>query len=290
MTRIYKTAEGARLVREQYLALLADWPVAHQPIRIATGQGETFVVGFGAEGAPPLLLLHGSAGNSAMWMSEARAFAERFRVYAVDVIGEAGLSAPSRPPLASDAYAVWLDELLAGLGVHRASVVGVSLGGWLALDYALRRPERVERIAVLCPGGIGRQKFGIVLSAIVLRMCGGWGKRRLLRRIFGRAPAAPVPGAKRFFELLTLVHQHFRPRMTKLPIFPDDALRALEARVLVIVGGRDVFLDSRGTRTRLERLAPDVEVVYLPEAGHFIPDQTRRVIEFCAGAQTSKSW
>jgi pimeloyl-ACP methyl ester carboxylesterase len=74
------------------------------------------------------------------------------------MIGEPGLSAPSRPRLASDAYALWLDDVLHELGVARASLVGVSLGGWLALDYATRRPERVERLALLCPGGVGKQR------------------------------------------------------------------------------------------------------------------------------------
>jgi pimeloyl-ACP methyl ester carboxylesterase len=280
MNRIYKTAEGERLVRERYLAFLKHWPVAHHQIRIPTRQGETFIVVCGAEGAPPLLLLHGGAGNSAMWMNEVRTFAGQFRVYAIDMIGEAGLSAPSRPPLASDAYAVWLDEVLQGLSVDRTSIVGVSLGGWLALDYATRRPERVERVAVLCPGGIGSQRVGILLTTIVLRMCGAWGKRKLRERILGRPPADPAPAAKAFIDFVTLIHQHFRPRMTRLPIFSDDALRRLKMPVLAIVGARDVLLDSAETSSRLAQHASKAEVVYLPEAGHFIPGQGWKVMAF----------
>lgn len=183
MNRIYKSAEGERLVRERYLAFLKYWPVPHQQIRIPTSQGETFVIASGAEGAPPLLLFHGGAGNTAMWMADVRAFAGHFRVYAIDMIGEAGLSAPSRPRLSSDAYVLWLDEVLRALSIDRTSVVGMSLGGWLALDYATRRPERVERVAVLCPGVIGRQKLGIVFAMIALRMCGAWGRRKLAELI-----------------------------------------------------------------------------------------------------------
>ena len=244
MKRIYRTPEGERLVRERYLMFLKYWPVPHQEMRIPTSQGETFVIASGEEGAPPLLLLHGGAANNAMWMGDVRTFASRFRVYAVDLIGEPGLSAPSRPPLASDAYAVWLDEVLRGLSVDRAALAGVSLGGWLALDYAIRRPERVERLAVLGPGGIGRQKVGIVFATLVLRLCGGWGKRKLRERILGRWPADPPPAVKAFLDFVTLIYLHFRPRMVKLPVFSNEALRRLTIPVLAIVGGRDALLDS----------------------------------------------
>jgi pimeloyl-ACP methyl ester carboxylesterase len=280
MNHIYKSAEGERLVRERYLAFLKHWPVPHQQIRIPTNQGETFVVASGDEGAPPLLLLHGGAGNSAMWMSDIRAFAASFRVYAIDMIGEAGLSAPSRPPLRSDAHALWLGEVLRALSVDRTAIVGVSLGGWLALDYSTRRSERVERIAVLCPGGIGRQKLGIVFASIVLRMCGPWGRRKLFERILGRPPADPPPAVRTFVDFVALIHKHFRPRMVKLPVFSDDALCGLGMPLLAIVGAQDVLLDSRKTKSRLERHAPCAEVVCLPEAGHFIPAQTARILAF----------
>lgn len=83
-------------------------------------------------------------------------WARHFRTYALDLIGEPGLSAPFRPPSAADAHPLWLDDVLEGLGITSTSVVAASLGGWPALDYATRRPERVTRLALLCPGGLGR--------------------------------------------------------------------------------------------------------------------------------------
>jgi pimeloyl-ACP methyl ester carboxylesterase len=280
MNSVYKSSEGERLVRERYLAFLKHWPVPHEQLRLPTSQGETFVVASGAEGALPLVLLHGSASNSVVWMGDVRVFAEHFRVYAVDVIGEPGLSAASRPALGSDAHALWLDDVLNGLGVQRVSMFGVSLGGWLALDYAIRRPGRVERIAALCPGGVGRQKVGIVLAAMALRMCGTWGKRKLMERVLGRPPADASAGVKAFTAFVALIHEHFRPRMVRLPVFSDGALRGLDMPVLAIVGGRDVMFDSLGIKRRLERYVSKAEVVYLPEAGHFIPRQTGRVASF----------
>lgn len=77
----------------------------NEQLRVPTSQGETFVVASGPPDAAALLLLHGGAANSAMWMGDIAAFARSFRVYCIDMIGEAGLSAPAPPLLASEAHA-----------------------------------------------------------------------------------------------------------------------------------------------------------------------------------------
>lgn len=280
MSSIYRTPEGARAIRDRYEQFLKRWPVPSRQLRVPTRQGETFVISCGNEHAPPLVLFHGSAFNSASWMGDIAAWAPHFHVHAVDMIGEPGLSAPSRPPLGSDAYALWLDDVFEALSVRRASLVGVSLGGWLALDYATRRPERVENLVLLNPGGIGAQKFGAIAKALALRMCGEWGARKARETILGRIPAAAPPSVRAFMEFVALIHQNFRPRLAKLPIFSDEALRRLTMPVLAILGGKDALLDAATTKRRLEQAAPHADVRLLPEAGHLLPKQTLAVVEF----------
>ena len=104
---------------------LTKWPVAHQQLRVETRHSETFIVASGKTDAPPLVLLHGTLANSTVWMADVSAWAADFRVYAVDVIGEPGLSAPVRLPLDSDAHALWLDDVFDALSISCASLVGV---------------------------------------------------------------------------------------------------------------------------------------------------------------------
>ncbi|GGM54974.1 Ndr family protein [Dactylosporangium sucinum] len=264
----------AEELQREYRRLLDRWPVPSEQLRVPTGQGETFVVACGPAGAPPLVLLHGAIANSASWMGDAAGLSERFRVYAVDVIGEAGLSAPARPPLASDAYAAWLDDVLDGLGVDRAAFAGISLGGWLALDYAIRRPDRVDRLVVLNPGGVGRQRWGAVLLSVVLLPFGRWGRRVAV----GRALGAALPGP--FMDYFLRLQAAFRPRREVLPVFGDAALRGIRAPLLAVLGGRDALLDAAGTRRRLEALVPHATVRFLPGAGHAVTGQTDDVLAF----------
>ena len=276
---IYKTEAGEREILRRYEHTLASWPVPAEHLRVPTREGDTFVLVCGPDDVPPLLLLHGSGSNATMWMGDITAWAKHFRVHAVDMIGEPGLSAPSRPPLDSAAYALWLDDVLDHLGLDRAAITGASLGGWLALDYATRRPDRVERLALLCPGGVGRQKIGFLLTVLLYKPFGQWGTRRSIKAVAGvDARATPE-----IAEYLTLMFTHFLPRRDRLPVFPDEALRRLTMPVLAIVGGRDAMFDSHDTAERVNRTVPHADVVVLPDVAHAVIGQTRRILDFLRG-------
>lgn len=285
MTAIYKTEAGGEAVRARYAAFLELWPVPNEQRRVATSQGETFVVSCGPEGAPAVLLLHGSTANSASWMGDVATLAGRFRVHAVDMIGEPGFSAPSRPPLASHVYADWLDEVMTGLGVPRAALVGISLGGWLALEYAIRNPGKVTAVALLCPGGVGRHR-NILLWAAPLLLLGPWGRKKIMDRMRGTAaPVGEVPPAfKAFGDFMDLIFQNYRPRTETLPGFSDAELQRLTMPLLAILGARDVMIDSAGTRDRLVRNLAGAEIVWLPEGGHLLIGHADTIDRFLGAA------
>jgi pimeloyl-ACP methyl ester carboxylesterase len=281
MSGIYRSDAGARLLRERYRKVLESWPVDCERLRVPTGEGETFVIASGPATSAPLVLLHGSGGNTAQWISRIPELATHFRVYAVDLIGEPGRSAPSRPPLSSDRYARWLDAVLDFLGLQRVRIMGISLGGWLALDYATRRPDRVQRLALSCPAGIGRQRKGFLLKAVLLNPLGRWGRRKIVTGMLGPGLSTMAPAAAAaVVEHVLLVSKNYRYRTDALPVFDDNALRGLTMPLHVIVGQRDVMVDSAETKRRLESAAPHATVRLLPDIGHFIPPQADAELRF----------
>jgi pimeloyl-ACP methyl ester carboxylesterase len=280
----FRSAEGAETVQRLYRKVLDGWPVPTSELRLPTCQGETFVLAFGREDGPPVVLLHGAQANAAAWILDAMPWAEHFRLYAIDMIGEAGFSAPSRPPLASDAHALWLDDVMSGLGLSRAAVVGVSLGGWLALDYASRRPDFVERLALICPAGIGRQK-NFLLRAAPFLLLGSWGKRRMRELVLGPSVTEPPEALKPLIALMEAIGRSIRLRLEAIPRLSDAELAKLKMPILAIMGGRDVLVDSDDTRRRLQAFAPHAGIRFLPEALHFIQGQSEPVLRFLAGEQ-----
>jgi pimeloyl-ACP methyl ester carboxylesterase len=276
---VYRSAEAATAVEAQYRRVLEQWPVPKTELRVPTRQGSTFVLACGPQSAPPVVLFHGAQANSAVWMLDVALWSTKFRLFAVDMIGEAGLSARVRPELSGDAHALWLDDVFKGLGLSRAAIVGTSLGGWLALDYASRRPVAVRALALICPAGIGRQK-NFLLKAVPLLLLGAWGKRKMRELVFGPAPKALPEAVQPLAELMEGVGRAIKPRVVSIPQLTDAQLRELDMPILTIIGGRDVLLDSRDTRERLQRAAPQAEICFIEEGYHFLPDQASRVMGF----------
>ena len=275
MAEIYKSAEGKRVVEELYERALQQWPVPVDRFVLPTRAGDTFVLASGDPRTWPVVLLHGSGTNSAAWIRDVAEWSKSYRVYAIDLIGEAGFSAPSRPQLASDVHACWLEDVWQHLGLAQASLVGVSLGGWLALDYAVRRPGKVASLTLLSPSGVGGQNMWLLVRVGLLRMFGTWGLRRSFALIAGRND---LPRA--LTDRLVSVFRHFRPRMERIPVRSDEELASLRMPIQLILGGKDALLRSQETRARFEQLSPDVRVIWLESEGHLLPPQTTAISEF----------
>lgn len=279
---IYRSDAGAAEVEARYQELLGGWPVPHERITVSTCAGDTFVMVSGPPDAPPVVALQGFGANAAMWLHHIERLAGQLRIYAVDVIGEPGLSAWARPPLSSDSYARWLDDVLDGLGLDQAAMLGVSLGGWLALDYALRRRERVNRLALVTPSGIGPRKLVALRLLFKTRPFGERGLRWLMRYALGPEARDLVRDEIGAFSLL--IARHFRYRTERVPTFSDDALRGLDMPILVLVAEKDALLDSYEIRRRLNMEVPQATVHMLPNSGHLLLDPISTVLPFLRGA------
>jgi pimeloyl-ACP methyl ester carboxylesterase len=283
MADIYKSEAGRQAVLALYRRALDRWPVPREESIVPTRAGDTFVVASGNPASPPVVLFHGSGTNSIAWMRDVATWAARYRVFAVDMIGEPGLSAPSRPQLASSAYAEWLDDVWTGLRLERARVVGVSLGGWLGLDYAVRRPGRVAALSLLSPSGVGSQNVGFLIKVGLLRLCGEWGLLRSMQLVSGRRDTLPP----QMRNALVTVFRHFRPRMDRIPLRTNDELASLTMPVQLIVGSDDALLRSAETRERMERCVGNLRVLFLDGVGHILPPQTAAVLEFLDATTSS---
>src|SRR5215218_9400364 len=113
---------------------------------------------------PVLVLMHGVADSSATWESVTPALSRHFTLVAPDLLGH-GDSATPRGDYSLGAHATGARDLLTALGHSRVTVVGHSLGGGIAMQFAYQFPERCERLVLVASGGLGREVHLLLRAA-----------------------------------------------------------------------------------------------------------------------------
>ncbi len=114
-------------------------------------------VAFRYDGEGPLVvLIHGITGRSAQWQPVVENLAAHRTVLAPDLLGH-GESAKPRGDYSLGAYASGVRDIVVALGHDRATVVGHSLGGGIAMQFAYQFPELCERLVLVSSGGLGRE-------------------------------------------------------------------------------------------------------------------------------------
>jgi pimeloyl-ACP methyl ester carboxylesterase len=113
---------------------------------------------------PPVVLIHGVAGRASQWDQIVELLADTHTVLAPDLLGH-GESAKPRGDYSLGAHASGIRDLLVGLNIQRASIVGHSLGGGIAMQFAYQFPERCERLVLVSSGGLGESVHPLLRAA-----------------------------------------------------------------------------------------------------------------------------
>jgi len=117
-----------------------------------------------AGSGPVVVLIHGITSSSATWERVMPYLARHFTVIAPDLIGHGG-SAKPKGDYSLGAHANGVRDLLVALGHDRATIVGHSLGGGIAMQFSYQFPERCERLALVDSGGLGRDVSALLRAA-----------------------------------------------------------------------------------------------------------------------------
>jgi pimeloyl-ACP methyl ester carboxylesterase len=288
----FKSTKGEAEYMAAYERGMGLWPVAYEHMDVPGRYGRTHVVATGPEGAPALVLLHADYVSSTMWAANVSDLSRDHRLYAVDVMGQPGKSVPDQPIRNRDDAVAWITEVLGGLNLTRVTLVGMSYGGWLTLNYAIRAPKRLERIVVLSPGACfrpNRPSFYLrVLPAMILPFL----PRRVLFERSWRAfsfeenLSDPVVHAlnERVGQQMYLGFRYFRvwgnwgSQNLKPQVFPDHELNGMHVPTLLLIGQQEVLYDPVAALERARRLIPNLDGELVPRASHDMTQGQHQIV------------
>src|SRR5436309_12161487 len=216
-----------------------------------------------AGSGPPVVLIHGMINSSRHWEAVALRLAAAHTVIAPDLIGH-GDSATPRGDYSIGAHAAVIRDVLAAIGIDRASVVGHSLGGGVAMQFFYQFPQRVERLVLVSSGGLGHEVSPLLRVAALP----------------GASALLALAAHERVLDALDAGGERLRARGRSKGVYLQAVARAL--RPLQQPGAREAFvhtlrsvIDVRGQRVsatdRLYLLAGMPTLIVWGERDNTIP-------------------
>jgi pimeloyl-ACP methyl ester carboxylesterase len=234
-----------------------------------------------------VVLLHGIAGTSATWDAVIPRLAEHYDVLAPDLLGH-GESAKPRGDYSLGAYANALRDLLEALGKNRATLVGHSLGGGIAMQFAYQFLGRCERLVLVDSGGLGREVHPLLRAAalpgaeLVLPWLSTTTSRGVgaLVRGMNRLGIRPGPDLDETWRSFVSLREPAARRafiqtvrgvmdLSGQRVIANERLYLAEGLpTLIVWGENDPLIPVRHARASHERIAGSRLEIF-PEAGHF---------------------
>jgi pimeloyl-ACP methyl ester carboxylesterase len=221
----------------------------------------------------PVVLIHGGNLDCRMWEDQLQPFAERFKVVRYDVRGFGKSDRPTEPYSDVDD----LYNLLDHLGIETAHVVGVSMGGTIAIDFALRHPERLDRLVVVgsglsgykWPADCNLRQWSIIEAARDLGP--SVAVERWLQGPGNAAAMEDVQLAARLQRMATAnAHAFLANPLLPRPIKPPavERLDEIASPMLIVVGERDEPA-IHAIADLLAEQVPGAQKAIIPAAGRW---------------------
>jgi len=272
----FKSMKKMERYLAHYDARAENWPVPSETAYVDTSWGQTFVRISGPEEGPPLVLLPGANATGLMYEPNVAAWAERYRVYAVDNIFDFGRSVYVRNLTTPEDFVDWFDELLVRLGLEKdVHLLGLSYGGWIASQYALAHPERLETLVLVAPAAtVAWFSSDFIKYGIKCLIPHPHFTKKMVRWALHDASVG-TPEEQRMVEeaaenaWLGLRSFKFK-QMVHPTVLTDEEWRSFEVPVLFLVGENEVIYSITGREAvaRVNIVAPEIETELFTGCGH----------------------
>lgn len=271
----WRSQAGRAAYAQAYRNALAELPAPDATLDVPTSFGSVRALRWDGKdaSATPVLLLPGRSSGIPMWSENLSEWIGQRDIYAVDPIGDAGLSNQSTPLADFEAQGSWISETISGLGLTRVHAVGHSFGGANAAILAVTHPDQVasltliEPVFVLAPLPLSTFFWAAVTQLPVPQ---DWRDRALAE--IGGVGLDEVRERTPLSSMIDLGTQHFRAALPTPRTLTDAELAGLSMPVRIDLGGSQ-SLAGAGAADRVRTLLPDSTVTTWPDATHSLPMQ-----------------
>ena len=254
--------------------------------RTITLRGQRFhYLEWGPAAAPPVVFLHGITGHARTWDDEARLLADRYRVLVLDQRGHGDTDPAHDGDYSDDALLADLEAFADALGLRRCTLIALSLGGRVAINFAGTHPARVERLVIVDIGPeiapVGRARVGALMAGAPERF---ESVEDVITHMRANAPlyteamlrhraqhaVRSLPGGGFTWKYDRALREAIRHGRMRVPADLWAQWRAITCPTLLVRGALSDILSDETAKRMVDEL-PGARLVVVSGAGHTVP-------------------
>lgn len=273
MNSFFNNPEAKKDIEKLYHDKLDDLSISYEFLKIETSFGETNIILTGEEGKPPLVLLHGSNGCAPIAIEALIGLVDRFRIYAIDVVGQPNLSAAVRPSMQDNSYGQWMYEVLSRLNIKEVILVGISFGGFISWKTLVFEDKRIAKAFLIVPAGIvNGNPFKALWNVFLPMKLYKWRQQKkyvqqFLNELFTESDEFAL-------AFLSKVFLHFEMDFSPIPLIEKEEAQKISTPVYLIAAEKDLFFPGAKMIHRAKEIFPSLKQTILLKNAKHVPDKT----------------
>lgn len=266
---MYRSPEGKAAILALYDRKLDRLQIEYDSVEVDTTFGLTHLLVTGPQDGPPLVLIHGANGCAPVALDVYPRLSERFRVYAVDVVGEPNRSHDRRMPKKDRAYGRWLIEVLEALDLEAVVLVGFSLGGMVIWQVLAEDERRIWSAYLAAPAGIvnGNPFTGIFRLFLPMKLFGKTGKPKHLQKVLNGLFTERDDFAEPF---LSAVIRNFQLDFSPIKLISKTEAQRITTPMTIFGAEQDLMFPGRKLLKHARRIFPGLEDAVLLEGSRHV--------------------
>ncbi|NGP88454.1 alpha/beta fold hydrolase [Fodinibius halophilus] len=265
-----KNKKARRRLENWYQKFLDKIDAPKKEQSLSTSFGDTHILIAGDTSKPPLLCLHAMMTSSAHLVAALEPLLENYHIIAPDIPGESVKGIPKRLSYSDDSQARWLNEILNGLALGKINLFGISLGGFIARQFASQHPQKVNNLILLVPAGIVQGSIfkGLMKMALPMIMYKIAPSEKRLRNL---VQYLITNWDEDWAYYLGDAFNDFKTPSRIPPVAEKEELETLSMPCLVMAAEHDISFPGQPLINRVQTHIPHTETELIENSRHCPP-------------------
>jgi pimeloyl-ACP methyl ester carboxylesterase len=262
MKTLYKSPVHKKVILEIYQEKLDELNIDYHFKEVMTQFGKTNIVVTGNAKNPPLVLVHGSNGCAPIGLEIFPKLAQKYQVFAVDVIAQPNRSSETRPSMKDNSYGKWMNEVMEKMNLKGVTMVGFSFGGLIIWKTLVENESRIKEAFLICPAGIvNGNPLKAIFKVFIPMKRYMWTKKikfveRFLSALFTERDEFAV-------KFLSKVFLDFEMDFSPIPTIKENEAKKITIPLTIIGADDDLIFPGAKLLKRAKSIFPSLKKEWL---------------------------